>query len=84
MGSPLRIYGGGAQVSLYDDTNGVYLAGATGEESRVEEVLNQTGLSDRNKVQLARVAQFEVPVLQTDPNLFSELKARRGVLHRRS
>ena len=80
MGSPLRIYGGGAQVSLYDATNGVYHCGYTGEEIRVEEHLFQTGLSDSNKVKVSKAASFEIPLLQTDTTILDELESRRGIL----
>jgi len=80
MGHPLRIYGDGAQVSLYDATNGVYHCGFTGEEILVEETLFQAGLSDSNKVKINKAATFEIPLLQTDTTVLDELESRRGIL----
>lgn len=81
MGQPLRIYtGGGAQVNLYDATNGPLYLGFCGEEMSVEEEMRNFNLSDGNVLQRSRIASFEIPLLQTDSTGLNSILARKGTL----
>jgi len=80
MGDILRIYSGGAQVSLYDSTNGLLALGYSGEEISIEVEPQIVPVSDGNKVQIEQIVSFEATILETDTTQITNLMARKGYL----
>ena len=80
MGDILRIYSGGAQVSLYDSTNGLLALGYSGEEINIEVEPQIVPISDGNKVQVEQLVSFEAAILETDTTQITNLMARKGYL----
>jgi hypothetical protein len=81
MGQPLRIYSGaGAQISLYDATNGPLWLGYVADEINVIGTPSDVGLSDGNRVQFNHIHSVTIPIVQTDSTLLASLIARKGIL----
>ena len=81
MGNLLRIYSGaGAQVNLYDSTNGVLHCGFCLEDITGSIDPNLVGISDSNKIQINEIGHFEVPLAQSDATLLAALMSRIGIL----
>ena len=80
MGDILRIYSGGAQVNLYDSTNGILALGAASEEISIESEQQLVPVSDGNRVQVEEIVSFEASLLQTDETRIDNLMARKGYL----
>ncbi len=80
MGRRLRIYSGGATVTLYDATNGLLALGYTNEEVMIEDEIFEAGLSDQNSVQVSKTIKITARLLQTDGTAIDNVMARRGYL----
>lgn len=80
MGDILRIYSGGAQINLYDATNGVLHLGAASEEIAIESEQQIVPVSDGNKVQVEEIVSFEASILQTDETQIDNLMTRKSYL----
>lgn len=80
MGDILRIYSGGAQVNLYDSTNGVLCLGYASEDILVESESQSIGLSDGNRPQIEELVSCEFTILQTDETQIDNLMTRRNYL----
>ncbi len=80
MGDILRIYSGGAQVNLYDSTNGVLCLGLSSEEISIEIEPQIVPISDGNKVQVEQIVSFEATILQTDETQIDNLMTRKSYL----
>ena len=80
MGDILRIYSGGAQVNLYDSTNGVLHLGYTSEDILIESESLLVPLSSGNQVQVEDMISFEATILETDETQIDNLIARKGYL----
>jgi len=80
MGDILRIYSGGAQVNLYDSTNGVLHLGYASEDILIESEPQVVPLSDGNRVEVQEMISFEATLLETDSTKIDNIIARKGYL----
>lgn len=77
MGSLTNIFSGPAQVSLWDDTNKELFLGYH-EIVEFDEKDIGHKLIDGNMLQYGQLSKIEIPILESDPELLANIRARRS------